>query len=255
MKPEISTVVISYNEQDNIERCLKSVAPFSSEVIVVDSNSTDRTVELAQPLATRVITQDWLGYGLQKQFALKQAAGDWVFSIDADEEVSPELCEEILALDFSVDGYYMPRKVWYLGRWIMHSGWHPGYILRLFRRGGGHFTDDRVHEYVAVDGKTRKLRCDLLHYSYRNVAHHIEKINGLTTLSAIKMYERGRRSRPHQISITPFLQFFKVYMIRRGFLDGRAGIMIALLHSYYVFLKYAKLWEIQSNDGRTKQTP
>lgn len=254
MKPRISTIVITYNEQDNIERCLKSVAPFSSEVIVVDSNSTDRTVELATPLATRVVTQDWLGYGPQKQFAVEQATGDWVFSIDADEEVSPELSREILSLDFAASGYHVARRVWYLGRWITHSGWHPGYVMRLFRRDRGRFSEDRVHEYVRVEGETHRLKGDLLHYSYRDVAHHIEKINQFTTLSAEKMHHKGRRAWPWQLSITPVLSFFRVYVLRAGFLDGRAGVLIALLHSYYVFLKYAKLWELRSGNGRAPES-
>ena len=245
--PSISTICISRNEEANIERCLRSVASFSDEIILVDSLSTDRTLELAQPLATKVISQEWLGYGRQKQFALEQCSGDWVFSIDADEEVSPELASEIGALDYTHDGYWMPRPVWYLGRWIRHSGWYPGYILRLFRREGGSFTDDHIHEHVSVKGRTRRLRGDLHHYSYRDIAHHVDKMNEFTSLAARQMHERGRRSHIHQMAITPGLEFLKVYLLRRGFMDGFAGLVISILHSYYVFLKYAKLWELQAN--------
>lgn len=245
MAPGISTIVVCYNEERRIARCLESCRPFSDEIIVVDSHSTDRTVELSRPLATKVIAHDWLGYGRQKQLALTYATHDWVFSIDADEEVSPELQREIASLDFAHDGYWMPRRPYYLGRWIRHSGWYPGYILRLFRRDRGRFTDETLHEHVVVEGRTRKLHGDLLHYSYRSVSHHLAKMNDFTTLAAQKMFDQGRRARLRQLTITPTLEFGKIYFLRRGFLDGFAGLVIALLHAYYVFLKYAKLWELR----------
>jgi len=245
----ISTIVVCYNEERNIVRCLESCRSFSDEIIVVDSHSTDRTVELARPLATRVITHDWLGYGLQKQLALSHATRDWVFSIDADEAVSPELQVEIPSLDFAHDGYWMPRRTFYLGRWIRHSGWYPGYILRLFRRDRGRFTDEPLHEHVVVEGRTRRLSSDLLHYSYRSVSHHLQKMNDFTTLAARKMHDQGRRAHLRQMTVTPVLEFGKVYVLRRGFLDGFAGLVIALLHAYYVFLKYAKLWELDQRPG------
>jgi glycosyltransferase involved in cell wall biosynthesis len=243
----ISTVVICQNEERNIERCLKSVAPFSDEIVVVDSGSTDRTVDIARSYATRVMSREWLGYGRQKQFAMENSSRPWVFSIDADEEVSPGLCEEILSLDFGADGYEMPRKAWYLNRWVEHSGWYPGYILRLFRREAGTFTDEIVHEYVSVSGNVTRLKNDLYHYSYRDVAHHIQKMNDFTTLSAGQMHEEKRRAGVHNIALFPFFEFFKVYVLKRGFLDGLAGLTISALHAYYVFLKYAKLYELQAS--------
>lgn len=248
--PEISTVVITYNEERNIERCLKSVLPFSGEVVVVDSGSTDRTVEISRQYATKVMSHEWLGYGRQKQLAMKHSTCPWVFSIDADEEVSPSLCTEILSLDFSKDGYEMPRKTWYLNRWVEHSGWYPGYILRLFDREKGQFTDEIVHEYVGVSGKVGRLKNDLLHYSYRDVAHHIEKMNDLTTLAARQMLEQGRRATVSNVALYPFFEFLKVYISKKGFLDGLAGLTISALHAYYVFLKYAKLYEFRSSTPR-----
>ncbi len=247
----ISTVIIAFNEEERIQRCLESVVAFSSEIIVVDSLSTDRTVEIAREYATRVIEQEWLGYGRQKQFAVDSATQPWVFSIDADEVVSPELCREIQGLALDCDGYEVARPVWYLGRWIRHSGWYPGYVLRLFRRDSASVSDDAVHERVQVPGRTRRLRGDLLHYSYRDVAHHIEKMNEFTTLSAQQMYERGRRWGLASMLLKPFFEFQKVFLLKRGFLDGFAGLVVSVLHAYYVFLKYAKLWELQhSGDGR-----
>jgi glycosyltransferase involved in cell wall biosynthesis len=251
----ISTIVICYNEERNIERCLKSVQPFSDEIVVVDSGSSDGTVDIARRYATRVISHEWVGYGRQKRFAMENSTQPWVFSIDADEEVSPGLCEEILSLDFAADGYDMPRKAWYLSRWVEHSGWYPGYILRLFNREAGTFTDEIVHEYVSVSGKVGRLKNDLYHYSYRDVAHHIQKMNDFTTLSARQMYEAGRRAGFHNLALFPFFEFFKVFVLKRGFLDGLAGLTISALHAYYVFLKYAKLFELWSShrgDGEVR---
>jgi len=243
---DISTVIISFNEENNIRRCLDSVKPFSTEIVVVDSGSTDRTVEICHEFTSHVYTQEWLGYGRQKQLALTKTGCPWVFSIDSDEEVSPGLQEEIGALDFQANGYEMPRKTWYLNRWITHSGWYPGYILRLFNRECGSFTDEIVHEFVDVEGRVAKLKNDLYHYSYRDVAHHIEKVNDFTTLAARKMWEEGRRDGAAKVALYPFFEFLKVYLVKRGFLDGLAGLTISTLHAYYVFLKYAKLYELKS---------
>jgi glycosyltransferase involved in cell wall biosynthesis len=243
----ISSIVICYNEERNIERCLKSVLPFSDEIVVVDSGSTDRTVDIARRYATSVISHEWMGYGRQKQYAMERSSRPWVFSIDADEEVSPGLCEEIQSLDFSADGYEMPRKAWYLSRWVEHSGWYPGYILRLFRRGAGEITDEVVHECVSVSGRVSRLKNDLYHYSYRDVAHHIQKMNEFTTLSARQMFEERRRAGVHNVALYPALEFFKVYVVKRGFMDGLAGLTISALHAYYVFLKYAKLYEMRAS--------
>jgi hypothetical protein len=139
----------------------------------------------------------------------------------------------------------MPRKVWYLNRWIENSGWYPGYILRLFRRDRGEFTDEIVHEFVRVDGSVKRLRNDLFHYSYRDISHHIEKVNEFTSLAARKMWEDGRRDGAAKVALYPFFEFLKVYVVRRGFLDGLAGLTISTLHAYYVFLKYAKLYELK----------
>lgn len=247
--PPISATVITYNEERNIERCLRSVAPFSEEILVVDSESTDRTVEIARALGARVIVNPWPGYGKQKQFALEAASHPWVFSIDADEAAAPELCREIQALDFSLDGYEVPRRVWYMNRWIRHGVWYPGYVLRLFRRDKARFSDDTVHESVFVDGTVGRLRSDLLHYSYRDAAHHMEKIEEFAALSAGQMFARGKRAGAAHAAILPYLEFLKAYVAKRGFLDGRAGLAVARMHALYVRRKYAKLRELARQDG------
>jgi len=210
---------------------------------VVDSGSRDATPAIAGRLGARVLHNPWPGYGPQKRFAVAHAAHDWVFSIDADEEVSPALASEIVSIDFSADAYQVPRAVYYLGRWIHHGVWYPGYVTRLFRRDRGAFTDDAIHESVRVDGSVRRLRGDLLHYSYRDVDHHLAKMNEFTTLSADRMFAEGRRAGALRLALQPPLEFLRAYAVRGGILDGYPGLVIALFHAYYVFLKYAKLRE------------
>lgn len=239
----ISTIIITFNEEDNIRRCLESVAPFSAEIIVVDSGSTDRTVEIAREFTDNVIHRDWLGYGRQKNFALSKASYEHVFSIDADEEVTDALQREIAALDWQQDGYFVPRRVHYLNRWLRRC-WYPGYVLRLFRKGAAEFTEEILHESVIAPTRTGRLREPLSHYSYRSVSHHLEKMNDFTTLAARQMYEAGRRPYPHQVLLQPGLEFFKMYVLQRGFLDGFPGLIISGLTATYVLQKYSKLYEL-----------
>ncbi|HKA24595.1 MAG TPA: glycosyltransferase family 2 protein [Candidatus Eisenbacteria bacterium] len=242
---DISTIVITKNEAHNLPRCLASVRSFSHEVVVVDSGSTDGTLAAASAAGARVIPQEWLGYGRQKQFALEQARSPWVFSIDADEEVSAELAAEIARLDFAADGYFVARRVWYLGRWIRHGVWNPDFVMRLFRRDRARFTPERVHERVDLTGRAETLRWPLYHYSYRDVAHHLAKINEMSTLSAEQMAERGKRASWAKLTLSPGWEFFRSYVWQRGFQDGAPGLVVAKLHAYYHFLKYAKLRELE----------
>ena len=244
----IATIVITRDEESNLERCLASVRDFSSEIVVVDSGSTDRTREIAARHTDRVLVQEWLGYGPQKQFALEQARCPWVFSIDADEEASPALREEIARLDFAREGYYLPRRVWYMGRWIRHGAWQPDLLLRLFRRDRARFTADRVHESVRLEGAAGRLHGALHHYPYRDLAHHAAKLNEMTTLAAEAMFERGRRAGWARLALQPPWEFARSYVLRGGFLDGPPGLVIAALHAHYSLLKYAKLRERAGQD-------
>jgi glycosyltransferase involved in cell wall biosynthesis len=243
-RPPISAVVIARDEARSIERCLRSVQPFAAEIVVVDSGSRDATAQIAAGAGARVIHNPWPGYGAQKRVAVGHATHDWVFSIDADEEVTPVLAAEIGALDFSFDAYDVPRAVWYLGRWIRHGVWYPGRVVRLFRRDRAGFTDDAIHESVHVEGRTGHLRADLFHYSYRDVDHHLEKMNEFTTLSAEKMFSERRHAGALRLAFQPPLEFLRAYVGKAGFLDGYPGFVIALFHAYYVFMKYAKLREL-----------
>jgi glycosyltransferase involved in cell wall biosynthesis len=243
---KLSVVIITKNEEANLPRCLDSVR-FADQVIVVDSHSTDRTVEIARQCGTRVETTEWQGFGKAKQKALSLAEGEWVLSIDADEQVSAELASEIQSIimhDADAVGYEIPRLTNFLGRWIRHCGWYPDPVLRLFRRGRGKFTDDLVHERVLVDGPVGRCRHDLLHYSYPTLDVFFEKFNRYTTEGAVQEAARGRRAGIFDLTIRPFVSFIKHYISKAGFLDGVEGFLVSALSSSAVFVKYAKLRQL-----------
>ena len=240
---QISVIVITFNEEANLARCLDSVKTFASEIVVVDSESSDGTRAIAARYTDRVLVEPWRGYGPQKQFALEQARCPWAFSIDADEQVSPELAREITALDGSGDGYRVPRVVWYLNRWIRHGVWVPDPVLRLFRRDGARFTLESVHERVVLAGGVGRLRGALHHYSYRDIAHHLAKMNEMASLAARQMADRGQRADWVRLGLQPGWEFLRAYLFKGGCLDGAAGFIVAALHAHYTFLKYARLYE------------
>lgn len=244
----LSVVTLALNEERNIEACLESVR-WADEILVVDSGSTDRTVELARKYTDRVITIEWRGYGPTKNYALELVRGDWVLWLDADERVTPELAGEIRDVLASGDGetaaYAMGRRAFFLGRWIRHCGWYPSRVTRLFRRGMARFTEQRVHEQLVVEGNVATLRHDLLHYTDPDLHHYFSKFNRYTTLAAEDLDGAGRRWSPFDLLVRPWFQFAKMYLLRRGFLDGMQGFILAVVSSAYVFVKYAKLWERQ----------
>jgi glycosyltransferase involved in cell wall biosynthesis len=246
---KISTIIITLNEAHNIDRCLASVKSFSDEIIVVDSCSADGTPDIARKYTSRVFEQAWLGYSRQKVVALDKSAHPWVFWIDADEEASESLQAEIRALAFDKDGYRIPRVTWYLNRWILHGAWYPEHVLRLFRKDKGRFSDTAVHERFELSGSVGELRNPLRHYSYRDISHHLAKMNAFTTLAAETMAQRGKRCRPTDLLLRPLFHFIKGYGLRAGYRDGRAGLIVALLDCCYVLLKYAKLWERQGRSN------
>jgi (heptosyl)LPS beta-1,4-glucosyltransferase len=246
---KISATIITLNEEENIAEALETLA-WADEIIVVDSESIDRTVEIALRFTDKVITQKWLGYAAQKNFATEQATNDWVFNLDADERVTPELQRRIETLKQS-DGidaaaFEMPRKVFYLGRWIKHSGWYPDYKIRLYNRTKGRWQGDYVHESVKVEGAVKRLDGDILHYTVRNASEHHLRLDRYTTLAAQEAFEKGKRSSFAKMAFAPFATFIKSYLFKRGFLDGYQGLAIACFAAHYVFLKYIKLWELQN---------
>jgi glycosyltransferase involved in cell wall biosynthesis len=250
--PSLAVCVITRDEEDRIGDCLDSVG-FADDVLVVDSGSTDRTVEIARAKGARVIVRDWPGYAAQKNFAAEQVGADWVLSIDADERVTPELAKEIRDATASapeaVAGCSMPRRTWYLGRWIRHGGWYPDRKVRLVRRGRGRWEGEHVHERLVVAGPTRELRGDLLHYTYRDIGDHLRTMDRFTTEAARGMRARGAGGAVAGMLVGPPAKFLKMYVLKAGFLDGLPGFVVAVLGSVSVFLKHAKRWERQRAAG------
>jgi len=239
----LSVAVITYNEEANIGRLLESTR-LADEHVVLDCGSTDRTLEIARAFGARTFTENWKGYAAQKNSAIDKTTGDWVLSLDADEAAEPELMEEIRhVLDHNppVDGYYMPRKNYFLGRWIRHGGFYPDRKLRLFRRGRGRFGERAVHEVVQVDGPAGTLNHALVHNAYPTLEGYIEHMNRYSSLGAEMKGNRGFSVL--NIVINPLVTFVYNYFFRLGLLDGREGLLLNLYHSVYVSWKYAKAWE------------
>jgi glycosyltransferase involved in cell wall biosynthesis len=247
----LTVTVITKNESAHIAAALKSVA-WADETIVVDSGSTDDTVAIARAHATRVEVHDWPGYGPQKEHAAALASNDWILSLDADERVTPALAAEIRALlerEPDARGYRVPRRTWYLGRWIRSTDWYPDYQLRLYDRRAARWNDRRVHESIDLEGPPGVLRNELQHYAYRNISHHLSTIDRYTTLAAEQWLAEGRRTHALEVLLQPPFAFLRNYVLRRGFTDGGAGLLVSILNTYYVFLKFAKLWELQQTSG------
>ena len=221
------------------------------EIIVVDSFSTDDTIAIAGRYTQMIFKRRWEGYAAQKEYALAQATSRWILWVDADEEISGGLRAEIAALPEDggdVKGYNLPRLTRYMGRWIRHCGWYPGYILRLFRKDSGGFNSKPVHEGVEVAGRCAYLREPILHYSYRDLAHHVGKMDAFTTLAANDMFKRGRRTTLCAALSRTLFKFVKMFVLRAGFLDGRAGLVVCVMAAWYEFLNYAKLIELQEKE-------
>ena len=254
---KLTVTVITLNEGPHIAAALESVT-WADEIVVVDSGSTDATVEIARRYTPAVVVRAWEGYGAQKNFAAAQASNDWILSIDADEHVTPELAagiRELLQRGPTGPGYRVSRVTHYLGRWIRSTDWYPDRHLRLYDRRAARWSERRIHESIELTagGTTRRLPLvpgELFHYPYRDVSEHLQKIDRYTTLAAEQWDAEGRRGSALQAFVYPRLAFFRNYILRRGFMDGRAGLLVSLLNSYYVFLKYAKLLELQARVAR-----
>jgi len=243
----LSAILITLNVEQHIEACLSALS-FTDEIIVVDSGSTDRTAELAKQHTDHVLVTEWKGYAEAKQFALEKATGDWVLWVDADERVPEPLAQEIQDLIENKpahSGFRVARKAFFLGRWMKHGGWYPGYVVRLFRRESGRFNSARVHESLIIDGSIGTLKEPMLHYTDDSLIHYYDKFNKYTTLAAEDLHERGRGAKITDLLFRPLHMFFKMYVFRLGLLDGIEGFLLAVFSSSYVFVKYAKLWEIQ----------
>ncbi len=222
------------------------------DIILVDDGSTDRTPEIAREFGAKFFVEEWKGFGAQKNSAIAKCSGDWVLSLDADEEVSAELAQEIRALladQPQQHAYFLPRRNFFLGRWIRHGGYYPDPKLRLFRRGSAQFTESAVHETIRPAGPAARLRGDLIHHAYPTLDAYIEHMNRYSALGATQALARGKTSRSifaflWNVVVVPIATFKYNYFLRLGFLDGREGLLLHLYHSVYVSWKYAKAWEL-----------
>jgi len=243
----VSVIVITFNEEENIEACLDSVK-WAGEIIVVDSLSTDSTVEIAKRFTEKVYSTEWQGYGGAKAYGLERATHEWVLWLDADERVTPALADElagILTRPSPEAGWEVARRAYFIGTWIRHCGWYPGYVVRLFRKGAARFSQPHVHERVELTGGTGRLTNDLLHYTDETIFHYLAKFDRYTTLAAKDLLERRRTTSWYDLLVRPPFMFVKMFVFKRGFLDGMHGFVLSLLSSAYVFMKYAKAWEME----------
>ena len=255
--PRVSVTIITLNEAEHIAAAIDS-ASWADEVILVDSGSTDDTVAIAQRTGARVSTRPWTGYVDQKNHAADLAKNDWIFSLDADERIPIALASEIQTLLQSEPpkrGYRVPRVTFHLGRWIRTTDFYPDYQTRLYDRRAGRWYGHYVHESVRVDGGPGQLSHDLQHYSFRDLSDHVARLNLYTTLAARQMHEAGRRTNAFDLLVHPTAAFLRNYLLRRGVLDGGPGLIISLVNAYGVFLKFAKLWELDKNPNAQLPIP
>jgi glycosyltransferase involved in cell wall biosynthesis len=253
----ISVTVITKNEEANIERCLKSVQ-WADEIVVVDAESTDRTAEIARSMKATVIVKPWEGFSKQKEFAVQQAKHDWIFSIDADEEVTPELQDEIVRTiqsNNSMNGYEVPRRSFFLGKWIRNGGWYPGYQLRLFRKSKATMNHRPVHEGFLIEGKSGMLRSDLNHYTYHSLHQYIGKMNDYSSLDVLNKLANGRTIRWYNFILNPLSVFLRMYISLNGWKDGMHGFMLAYYSALHSLSIFAKCWEYQHSQKHHAALP
>lgn len=255
---KISAAIITLNEESNMADCLKSLS-WVDEIIVVDSLSTDRTVEISEKFGARVISQKFLGHVKQKQLAVDSCSHDWVICLDADERVSDELSKNIHSLFEStseenlLNGYSVSRCSFHLGRWIRHGGWYPDRNIRLFNRRQGKWGGVDPHDKIEVAGETGKLEGDLLHYVFKDLAHNVATNNFYSGISADIFYREGKKPSMAKLFLKPFGKFIETYVIKKGFLDGLPGFIISVGAAYSMFLKFAKLWEHHVKENLNQQ--
>lgn len=252
---KLSSIIIAKNEEANIGRCIESQLNCIDEIVVlIDNESSDKTAEIVKKYSNvKFEIADWEGYSKTKQRAVSLTSNDWVLWIDADEALTKNLKIEINNLknaqpEFSA--FSIPRKANFLGRWILHSGWYPGRVDRLFNKNKAHFSDHEVHETLIVEGKIGELKNDIEHYTDPNIFHYFEKFNNYTSIAATELDHSKRHFSVLDLILRPIVIFIKMYIVKFGFLDGIQGFILAVFSSAYVFTKYAKLWEINFNKGK-----
>jgi len=249
----LSVAIVCKNEEDRIRPALESVS-FADEIVVVDSGSTDRTLEIAKEYTDKVMFREWKGWKDQKSWAAAQCANDWVLTLDSDEVVSEELrkeIKEVLSRDnIEEAGFTLPRATFYQGRWIRHSGWYPDRKLRLYLKERANFGGEDPHEVIEVDGTVGHLSGDLCHYTYRDLKHQADQLVRYALVNARAKYEKGERAGVLDLVWRPPLATAKMYILKLGFLDGVPGLIIAGMNGYYTLIKYARLWEMDRGANR-----
>lgn len=250
---KLSSIIIAKNEELNIEKCLRSQADCIDEIIVIiDKESTDRTEEIVKKFSgVKHFIFEWQGYSKTKQKAVSLTSNDWILWIDADEALTPQLKEELINFKISVpklNAYSVKRRSYFLGKWIKHSGWYPGWVTRLFNKNFVSFSENDVHEHLMVNGEKGKLNNDLEHFTDPTISHYFQKYNNYTTLAAEEMYRKGKNFSLLDVTLRPFIIFIKMYILKAGFLDGLQGFILAAFSSAYVFTKYSKLWELKRKE-------
>ncbi len=256
MADSITVIVPTFNEEKNIRDCLESVK-WADDIFVVDSFSTDRTLEIAREYTEHIVQHEYVNSATQKNWAIRQAQTDWIMVIDSDERVTPELrarIQDILQNGTEYDGFYIRRMTTFFGKLIRHCGWHTDYLVRLWRGGKGRYENLEVHADVIVDGKVGKIKDYFTHNTYRSFPHYLEKFGRYTTWAANDLYKRGKRATFINLTLRPIWRFIRTYIVRRGFLDGKHGLILSTLAAFSVFMKYAKLWDLQRHVKRTGKT-
>lgn len=259
LAPPLSVCIITYNEEANLPRCLAS-AGFADEIVVVDSGSTDRTVALAAEAGCRVIEQPFLGYAAQKNLAVQAASHPWVLYLDADEWLlpgaEPVILDALAKGGSDVAGYALNRHTFYLGDWVNHGGWWPEYRIRLYDRRRGEWTGDNIHEDVRVRGTVVRLNAEVGHLSYRDIADHLSRVNTYTSVRAQHLHDQGHKPVGWRELIgRPLGRFCRMFLLKSGWREGYRGLIIASIGAFYVFARYAKLWEQQHGCGQGNKGP
>ncbi|MBU3538709.1 glycosyltransferase family 2 protein [Polynucleobacter sp. UK-Gri1-W3] len=252
--PTLSVILITRNEEANLDDCLTSLEGIAQQIVVVDTNSSDRTLEIAKKHGASISQPaDWPGFGPQKNRALDLATSEWVLSLDADERLTPALKSEILtAIHHSahVNCFAIPRLSWYCGRFIRHSGWSPDYVDRLFKRGTARFSDDLVHERLIPNGQVARLENPMLHYSFMNYSQVLQKLDRYSTASAEQAFAKGKTSSPAKAVLHGVWAFIRTYLIRAGFLDGAQGFALAASNGQGTYYRYMKLWHLNQEANK-----
>jgi glycosyltransferase involved in cell wall biosynthesis len=249
MQIKLSVIIITFNEEKNIERCLASVKTIADEIVVVDSFSTDKTKEICLKYGVKFIEHEFDGHIEQKNWAISQSSSPYILSLDADEALTAELIQEIQQIknNWQFDGYSFNRLTNYCGKWIKHCGWYPDVKLRLFDSKKGSWKGTNPHDRYEVDTKyTKHINHDILHYSYYSIFDHIKQVNYFTDVAAKAAFKEGKKSSVLYILVKPLVKFLRDYFLKMGFLDGYYGFVISVISSHATFLKYAKLKELSS---------